>query len=316
MRILVTGSSGHLGEALVRVLRASGHDVVGLDVLQSPFTDVVGSVTDVATVRDSLRAVEAVIHTATLHKPHVATQAKESFIDVNVLGTLVLLEQAVAANVGRFVYTSTTSAFGRALTPPPGAPAAWITEAARSEPKNIYGMSKVSAEDLCALIAFEAGLPCVVLRMSRFFPEADDVDDRRQAFDDTNLKVNELLYRRVDLEDAVRAHELAVQRAPQIGFGRFIISATSPFARADLAELRRDAPSVVARHYPQYEDLFAAHGWRMLPSIDRVYVNDAARSTLGWQPRFTFGYALERLEAGAPVFSDLTSSVGYKGYSG
>ena len=49
--ILVTGSSGHLGEALVRVLRVAGDDVVGLDVLPSGWTDVVASVTDRAAVR-------------------------------------------------------------------------------------------------------------------------------------------------------------------------------------------------------------------------------------------------------------------------
>ena len=42
MRVLVTGSAGHLGEALVRTLRRSGHDVVGLDLLDSPHTDAVG----------------------------------------------------------------------------------------------------------------------------------------------------------------------------------------------------------------------------------------------------------------------------------
>ena len=52
MRILVTGSSGHLGEALVRVLRGEGSEVGGIDVLASPYTDVVGSIADRGTVRD------------------------------------------------------------------------------------------------------------------------------------------------------------------------------------------------------------------------------------------------------------------------
>src|SRR4051812_33759779 len=233
MRVLVTGSSGHLGEALVRVLGADGTDVVGLDALPSPHTDVVGSVADRELVRRCVEGVEAILHAATLHKPHVGSHGKRDFVDTNVTGTLNLLEEAVAAGVRRFVFTSTTSAFGRALTPPPGAPAAWITEDVAPAPRNVYGVTKVAAEDLCELVHRDHGLPCLVLRTSRFFPEPDDGDEVRAAFDDANLKVNELLYRRVDLEDAVSAHLLALERAPEIGFGRYIISATTPFRRED-----------------------------------------------------------------------------------
>jgi UDP-glucose 4-epimerase len=201
MRILVTGSAGHLGEALVRVLGADGHDVVGLDVLDSPFTDVVGSVADRACVRRCVDGADAVVHAATLHKPHVGSHDRPAFVEVNVTGTLTLLEEAVAAGVRRFVFTSTTSAFGRALTPPAGAPAAWITEDVAPVPRNIYGATKTAAEDLCELIHRDHALPCLILRTSRFFPEADDRDDVRAAYDDANVKVNELLYRRVDLED-------------------------------------------------------------------------------------------------------------------
>ena len=105
-------------------------------------------------------------------------------------------------------------------------------------PRNIYGATKTAAEDLCELISRDHGLPCLVLRTSRFFPEADDRDDVRAAYDDLNVKVNELLYRRVDIEDVVSAHQLALERAPAIGFGRYIISATTPFTRDDLTAIR------------------------------------------------------------------------------
>ena len=230
MRILVTGSSGHLGEALVRVLGAEGHEVVGLDILESPWTTAVGSIADRAFVRDWMQGADAVLHAATLHKPHVGTHDRQAFVDTNVTGTLNLLEEAVEAAVGRFVFTSTTSAFGRALSPPPGEPAAWITEEVAPVPRNVYGVTKTAAEDLCELVHRDHGLPCLILRTSRFFPEADDRDDVRADYDDANLKLNELLYRRVDLEDVVSAHRLALERAPEIGFGRYIVSATTPFS--------------------------------------------------------------------------------------
>ena len=310
----MTGSAGHLGEALVRVLGAEGHDVVGLDVLASPHTAVVGSIADRALVRDAVRGADAVLHAATLHKPHVGSHDRQAFVDTNVTGTLNLLEEAVAAGASRFVFTSTTSAFGRALTPPPGAPAAWITEDVAPVPRNIYGATKTAAEDLCELVHRDHGLPCLILRTSRFFPESDDRDDVRSAYEDANLKVNELLYRRVDLEDVVSAHRAALERAPQLGFGRYIVSATTPFTRDDLAELRTDAPAVVRRRVPEAEAIFAARGWRLLPSIERVYVNAKAREELGWSPRHDFRAALERIAAGEDYRSELAATVGAKGY--
>jgi UDP-glucose 4-epimerase len=314
MRILVTGSSGHLGEALVRVLRSEGCEVVGLDVLDAPSTTVVGSIVDRTCVRRSVEGVDAILHVATLHKPHVGSHRRQAFVDVNVTGTLNLLEEAVAARVGRFVFTSSTSAFGRALVPPPGAPAAWITEAVADVPRNVYGATKSAAEDLCELVHRDSGLRCVILRTSRFFPEPDDRDDVRAAYDDANVKVNELLYRRVDLEDVVSAHRLALERAPEIGFGRYIVSATTPFTRDDLADLRADAPAVVRRLFPDYADVYAKRGWTMFPSIERVYVNERARAELGWAPRHDFRRALDRLRAGEDPRSALAVSIGAKGY--
>ena len=314
MRLVVTGSAGHLGEALVRTLRERADDVVGLDVLRSPHTDVVASVTDRGAVRSAVAGADAVLHTATLHKPHVGSHSRQEFVDTNVSGTLVLLEEAVAAGVRAFVATSTTSAFGRALTPGDGAPATWITEDVVPRPRNIYGATKVAAEDLCELVARDSGLPCVVLRTSRFFPEADDSEQVRSGYADANAKVNELLYRRIDLADVVGAHLAALDRAAAIGFGRYVVSATTPFGPADLEELHRDAPAVVGRLFPDYAEVYERLGWRMFPRIDRVYVNARARAELGWNPRYDFGHALELLRGGRPPRSTLATSIGAKGY--
>jgi UDP-glucose 4-epimerase len=299
---------------LSRVLDSEGHEVLGLDVLESPYTGMVGSIVDRASVRRCVEGVDAIVHAATLHKPHVGTHTWQQFVDTNITGTLNLLEEAVAAGVNRFVFTSTTSAFGRALTPPDGAPAAWITEDVAPVPRNIYGSTKTAAEDLCEVIHRDHGMPCLILRTSRFFPEADDRDELRAAYDDANLKVNELLYRRVDLEDVVSAHRLALERAPAVGFGRYIISATTPFTREDLAPLRTDAPAVVRRLFPDYEAIYAQRGWTMLPGIDRVYVNDRARDELGWRPRYDFRHALDRVREGEDPRSPLALAVGAKGY--
>jgi UDP-glucose 4-epimerase len=312
--ILVTGSAGHLGEALIRTLRAAGRPVRGVDILASPCTDVVGTITDPAVVERCLDGVVDVVHAATLHKPHVGTHSRQQFVDTNITGTLHLLEAAARARVRSFVYTSTTSAFGDALTPPAGAPAAWITEDVAPVPKNIYGTTKVAAEDLCQLAHRNQGLACLILRTSRFFPDADDDPDKRAAHADANHKVNEFLHRRLDVEDVVSAHLCAIDRAPALGFGRYIVSATTPLRPDDAELLRRDAPAAVSRRVPGWEAAYAQLGWQMAPSIDRVYDNRRARTELGWQPRHDFAGVLARARDTGDYRSPLARAIGVKGY--
>jgi len=314
VRILVTGSAGHLGEALMRTLAHSEHEAVGLDIQKSPFTQRVGSIVERAFVEECVQGAEVVLHTATLHKPHIETHSRQDFVDTNITGTLNLLEAAAAAGVKGFVFTSTTSTFGRALVPARGEPASWITEAVVPIPKNIYGITKLAAENLCELIHRRSGLPCVVLRTARFFPEDDDNRNVRAAFDNDNLKVNELLYRRADIEDVVTAHLLAVSKAPALGFDRFVISANTPFTRDDLPELHTHAERVVQRLFPGHEAVYRQRGWALPSTIDRVYVNERARTHLGWQPRYDFNYAIQQLRTNQEYRSPLALAVGAKGY--
>lgn len=314
MKILVTGSAGHLGEALLRTLASEGHEVVGTDILESPLTNRVGSVADRRHVRDCMAAVDTVLHTATLHKPHVATHSKQDFVDTNITGTLNLLEEAVAAGVRSFIFTSTTSTFGDAMKPQIDGPAIWVNEDLVPVPKNIYGATKLAAENLCQLFHRQYRLPCLILRTSRFFPEADDSKAIREAYADDNAKANEFLYRRVDVEDVVNAHLLAIKKAADIGFGRYIISATTPFTPSDLAQLRTDAPAVVTKYVPNYLQTYEKLGWLMFPTVDRVYVNEKARKDLGWRPKHNFADVLEKLNRGERLLSQLAYSIGEKGY--
>ena len=313
-RILVTGSAGHLGEGLVRSLRSAGREVVGVDVVNSSFTDFIGSITDREFVLRCMAGVTRILHTATLHKPHVATHPMQAFVDANVTGTLNLLEAARENAVETFVFTSTTSAFGNALRPPAGQPAVWVTENLRCVPRNIYGVTKVAAEDLCELFHEKYGLAAVVLRTSRFFPEEDDDREVRLAYDDANVKANEFLFRRVDLADVVEAHVKAMEMAPSIGFDRFIISSTTPFRPHDVQRLREDCPSVVAQYVPQYQAVYRNRGWKMFTGIDRVYDNRRAREWLDWAPRYDFAHVIACLQAGEDFRSPLARSVGSKGY--
>ena len=314
--VLVTGSAGHLGEAVLRTLRVRGVPALGLDVKKSPFTDFVGSIVDGPFVSAAMKSVAAVVHTATLHKPHVATHSWENFIDTNVTGTLRLLEAAVAAGVESFVCISTTSVFGSALGDDRAAAAAWVTEELVPRPKNIYGVTKLMAESLCELTHRKCGLPIVVLRTARFFPEEDDSLEIRREYVTANVQAVEMLYRRVDIEDAVSAVLCGLERARSIGFGRYIVAASTPFTSADMELLGTDAAGAVSRLFPQYAALFQARGWRMFPRLDRVYVNQRARHELGWQPRYDFRHVLDCLKANREFRSALALEVGVKGYHG
>jgi UDP-glucose 4-epimerase len=314
MKALVTGSAGHLGEALVKTLRSQGAETIGLDIQASPTTDLVGSIVNPQLVKLAMTGVDCIFHTATLHKPHIVTHSKQDFIDTNVSGTLCLLEAAVAAQASAFVFTSTTSVFGDALRPPLGAPAAWISEAVVPQPKNIYGLTKIAAENLCLIISRQSPLKAIALRTSRFFPEEDDDKVKRQHYSDQNIKALEYLYRRVELADVVDAHLKAAKQAKNLSFAPYIISATSPFLEEDLAVLNADAEAVINRRVPELAAKFKQFGWSVFPQIERVYVNAAARRDLGWTPRYDINRILAEVVDGRLPKSVISQQIGSKGY--
>lgn len=279
VRVLITGSSGKLGHALSRRLAGDGHTVAGIDVVPGAYTVHVGSINEREPVRALVQGADAVVHTASLHAPHVGQRTREEFIEINVQGTLHLLEASVAAGVGRFVYTSTTSLYGHAMVPRERA--VWVTEELAPRPRDIYDITKLAAEQLCQDVAAEAGLPVWCLRTARFWDEP------------MHLQVIYRLYRGVDVEDAVDAHVLALH-APAARAGVFNISARSPFQERDTADLLRDAAAVIRARHPEAEAIFQAHGLELPRSIDRVYVTGRAEAELGYAPSRNFDHILRR----------------------
>jgi UDP-glucose 4-epimerase len=281
VRVLVTGSSGRIGGAISARLKLR-HQVRGLDLRPGPLTTELADIEDTARLATLLTGIDAVVHTASLHVPDLASRSRDAFRAVNVDATRRLLEAAGAAGVGRFVYTSTTSLYGDAMLPTNGA-AAWVDESLTPQPRDIYDETKLAAEEACREAA-RAGLPCTSLRMSRCFPE------------EPRLIAIYRLYRGVDAEDVAQAHELALT-AEGGGFEVYNVSAPTPFRREDCRRLFEDAGSVLLERHPWAEAEFASRAWQLPRSIDRVYVVGKAIAGLGYRPQHDFA-ALFRSPAG------------------
>lgn len=284
-------------------LRNRGHDVLGLDVAAGADTQVIGSVADRTLVQHLFREhrPEGVIHAGALHKPDIERHPRQAFIDTNVTGTLNLLEAAARQGTGRFVFTSTTSLMiTQAIRDERADAAVWVDEnSGPLKPRNIYGVTKRAAEELCRLMHAEhPGLSIIVLRTARFFPEEDDT---HRALSGENLKANEFLHRRLTVEDCVRAHLVALERAAEIGFGLYVVSAPTPFSRDEARALMTDAQAVVANHFPDASTLYRARGWSLPPRIGRVYDASAIERDLGFRCTTDFAAVLEALRNNLPL---------------
>lgn len=283
MKILVTGSAGRVGRAVyARLLRE--HEVVGFDRTPASTVDFAGDLGEHFLLRRAMRDVDAVVHAAALHAPHVNMSPDTEFERVNVQLTATLARMAIDNGARRFVYTSTTALYGAASRNPKRA--VWVDESLTPQPISIYHRSKIAAETALAKIA-QQGLCVTALRMSRCFPEA------------APLMAAYRLHRGIDVRDVAEAHALALNRETP-GFRVFNVSAPSPFVTDDLEDLLHDAPSVLRRRAPELVAAFAARNWPLPRAIDRIYSAQAAMAALGWQPRFGFDEVLRLYDAECP----------------
>jgi UDP-glucose 4-epimerase len=288
MKVLVTGSGGRVGQAIVVRLRDDGLTVTTLDRQPQSQPTWIGDVGDSALLESAMKGIDAVIHTAALHAPHVGKVDDSVFERINISATKTLIDIAIHAGVQRIIYTSTTALYGH--TNAEEGRAAWLTEESIARPKTIYHRTKLAAEASLTDAAGQHGLIVRSLRMSRCFPES------------AATMATYRLHRGVDARDVAHAHALALmhtQTQPSINFDSFIISGSTPFLNEDANALFFDAAAVLQRRAPALVDAFAQRGWALPTSIDRVYDAGKAWRDLGWKTQFGF----EEVLAQADVFS-------------
>ena len=177
-RYLVTGGAGFIGSNIAAELVKRGEDVVVLDNLstgyeknlapvRSAITFVQGDIRDAAAVREALAGVDYVLHQAALASVPRSIEDPELVNDVNVRGTLVVLEAARRAKVRRFVYAASSSAYGDSEQLPK-------IETMRPKPLSPYAASKLTGEHYCAVYAHCYDLSTVCLRYFNIFGPRQD----------------------------------------------------------------------------------------------------------------------------------------------
>jgi nucleoside-diphosphate-sugar epimerase len=269
-KILVTGSSGRLGQVIVNQLKSRNYDVLGIDLNEAPTTDRQIDIRDSEQVNQLTKGFHAIIHTAAIHGRHYELEyPREEFIKTNIGGTFNLLNASALNGIKKFIYTSTTSIYGNAMVN--SNQAVWVDETLTPDPRDIYDITKLTAELLCRDYFEKEGIETTVLRVSRFLPEEE------------NLKAIHRLYRGLDEEDGAYGHLLALEKTFKT-FEIYTISNESPFQRTDLVELIRNPKEVIKRYYPDIENIFKTKGWVFPDRIDRVYSIEKAKRELNYHP--------------------------------
>ena len=167
MKVLVTGGAGFIGSNLVRLLLKEGHEVVVLDNLSSghrrnlaPFPEVrllEGDVRNAAAVVAAAAGVEVIFHLAASVGNTRSIQNPIEDAEVNVIGTLRILEAARAVGARKVIFSSSAGIFGELKHLP-------IREDHPVEPDSPYGATKLGAEKLCLVYAKLYQLEAVCLR--------------------------------------------------------------------------------------------------------------------------------------------------------
>lgn len=280
VKILLTGSSGRVGRAIFGAL-AARHEVVGID--RSPFatTRHVADFTDIRMLAKVLQGVDAVIHAAALHAPHVGLFSDSEFQRINVEGTRTLAMLAREAGVRRLVFTSTTALYGHAIVP---GRCTWVDEQTTPQPRTVYHRSKLAAEQWLEEAA-GPDLDVRVIRMSRCFPEPPE------------RMVLYRLHRGIDVRDVADAHVAALtNHGPE--FQRYLVSGWTPFQREDCEALVTHPRDVLAQRCPQWLAEYDRRGWS-LPVVDRIHDARAASVGLQWRSWRGPETILEQLAVGS-----------------
>ena len=289
MRVLITGAGGNLGRTTIPALREAGHEPVAFDFrpIDTDAEFIEGDVRDVSALTRALTGCDAVVHAAALHGVHLSHWSAQDFFSINVRGSFNVLETASAAGIERFVLASTMGVYGESLEAPPGT-WAWVHEGLPALPKDVYGVSKLLAEELGRYYARIGSMRVVALRFGMYVPA---------TFEHYGFR---LLFGGVDERDVAHAVQLSLEHEPERRFDTFDIMADTPFVPEDARAMNDDPAAVIERYWPGSNELFEQKhiDVRANMSAKFLWPVDKARSVLGYRPAWTFDAFLDALRTG------------------
>lgn len=244
MRIVVTGSSGHLGRHVAAALGEAGHAVTGVDAVppeEAGWTHVSADLSDLAAALQLVRDCEAVVHIAAIPRP--TGRAPGEVFRTNTLAAYNVAEAAALAGAERFVYASSFSVLGYPFGPRFAAPLYLpVDERHPVRPQDAYGLSKWLGEEIVDAAVRRGGFSAVSLRMpwiqspASFFRE---VGPRRRQVESVRD-----LWSYLDMRDAVAGFLQALVWSGDSHLRAYLGAADTYLAEETEAALRRALPEV------------------------------------------------------------------------
>jgi nucleoside-diphosphate-sugar epimerase len=284
MRILVTGASGFVGRHVANYFRKRGNEVVTFDVASAQIN---GDISDRAFVEKRLSTrFDAMIHLAAIADVKKSIENPRRCYEVNVFGTLNLLELAAQQAVSRFVYASSANVYG--VPDPQDLP---VTEECRFSPRSPYDYSKVMAESMVQSYSTVRNLPSVIFRSWKMFGEYESFERAIPRFSKSCLLGESIpLFNRGEestdlyyVENYCHALELAITKDAAVkevfnvgtGVERKIIEVaetikrlTSSNSKLELLPPRTEIESKPMRSYPSVKKLEAKLAYRPIVSFE------------------------------------------------